>query len=415
MICIPDFVAKTWRKPTALSYSFAETVYTIIQYGKSAVNFMDKYAEILLRLLQVPRLGASTVSQILTTIDLNTLLSYDADAFYAIGWTTQQIKRWFKPERKYIDPALEWGQKSGNRIIHCFHLDYPYLLKQIESSPPVLFVQGRAAQLIHPQIAIVGSRYCSDYGSYWAKYFAAEFCAAGFAVTSGLAKGIDAHSHQAALDVQGRTVAVLGNGLNRIYPAENRPLAQAILENGGALVTEFIPDQPPVPANFPRRNRIISGLSLATLVVEASAHSGSLITARFALEQNREVFAIPGNLNNDFSQGCHKLIKQGAMLVENAKDVIENIPYYGFTNMQIQDVKDVLKATVPCPNPRPPSARRTDPQHPDLFRLIGHDLISIDELATQTGLSVDVLLTRLLDLELQDLILCENGKYRRQW
>lgn len=376
---------------------------------------MDKYAETLLRLLQVPRLGASTVSQILTAIDLNTLLSYDADAFYAIGWTTHQIKRWFKPERKYIDPALEWGQKSGNQIIHCFHLDYPYLLKQIESSPPVLFVQGNADLLAHPQIAIVGSRYCSDYGSYWAKYFATEFCTAGFAVTSGLAKGIDAHSHRAAVDVQGKTIAVLGNGLNQIYPAVNRSLAQAILATGGTLVTEFIPDQPPVPANFPRRNRIISGLSLATLVVEASERSGSLITARFALEQNREVFAIPGNLNNDFSTGCHKLIKQGAMLVENAKDVIENIPYYGFTNMQIQDVKDVLKVTVPCPNPRPPSARYADPRHPDLFNLIGHNLISVDELATRTGLKVDELLIQLLDLELQDLILCEDGGYRRQW
>lgn len=373
---------------------------------------MDDSLETLLRLSQVPRLGATAIQDLLAQISISTLCDYDGAALRAIGWTPSQIQRWFCPEQKFIEPILEWGAHQGNHILHCFHPQYPYLLQQITSAPTILYVQGDVETLSQPQIAMVGSRYCSSYGEYWAKYFAAELWAAGLVVTSGLALGVDGFSHQAVVDMQGKTVAVLGNGLNKIYPSKHCYLAQQILDYGGVLVSEFAPEQPPVAANFPRRNRIISGLSLATLVVEATERSGSLITARLALEQNREVFAIPGSLQNGLSQGCHKLIKQGAMLVENVADIVENFPNYSLA------VRSAVVTPQACQKSTALNTQHKaeiEPAHPVLFNTIQHELLSIDELAAKTQLSVDTLLTQLLDLELQDLIVCEDGCYRRHW
>jgi DNA processing protein len=275
---------------------------------------------------------------------------------------------------------------------------YPAVLRQVPTPPLALFVRGDAALLSQPQLAIVGARAATPQGLDNARAFATELSRRGLIVTSGLATGVDGAAHQGALDAKAPTLAICGTGLDRVYPARHKALAAAILAAGGALVSEFAPGTPAVAQNFPRRNRIISGLALGVLVVEASRDSGSLITARRAAEQGREVFAIPGSIHNPMARGCHWLIREGAKLVESVDDILlELAPKLGA----------LLRAEAPAATAIPSPV--ADPAAAVLLAALGDAPKSVDDLVRGTGLAVDVVQAALLTLELDGLAGMASG------
>jgi DNA processing protein len=279
-----------------------------------------------------------------------------------------------------IEHGLAWASQPGQSIITLADASYPPALLEIADPPSVLYVRGNPDLLHRRGIAVVGSRNATPQGTQTAESFARHLAAQGLCIVSGLALGIDAAAHRGALAAQGETVAVIGTGADRIYPARNKELAIAIAERG-AIVSEFPLGTPAVAYNFPRRNRIISGLARGVLVVEAAPESGSLITARLAAEQGREVFAIPGSIHSPVARGCHKLIKQGAKLVETAQDILEELGNF---------------AAAPMPAAAPSAA----PDESPILAALGHDPCSLDDLVERTGQSADQLLPELLSLEL---------------
>lgn len=282
--------------------------------------------------------------------------------------------------------------------------DYPSLLREIRRPPPLLFILGDPTCLNLPQVAIVGSRNPTPGGSDNAYQFARFLAGAGFVVTSGLALGVDGAAHAGALAADGRTVAVLGTGIDRLYPARHRRLAEDIVARGGALVSEFPLETRSNASNFPQRNRIISGLSCGTLVVEAAVQSGSLITAKLALEQNREVFAIPGSIHNPLARGCHKLIREGAKLVETGQDVVEELgALLGFQQVGL----DYLSSYSGSPE------IALEPAETALLQAMGYDPVDADTLAQRTALGVGVIAAQLIGLELKGVISSTPGGYVR--
>jgi DNA processing protein len=308
--------------------------------------------------------------------------------------------------------ALERCGQGGVQVITYKDDHYPQLLKEINAAPPVLYCRGALALLQRPQLAIVGSRRASRAGLNHARQFANAMAGSGFTITSGLALGIDAASHQGALEVGGTTLAVLGSGVDRVYPQRNQALAEAILNQGGALVSEFAPGTQPHPSHFPRRNRVISGLSLGILVVEAALKSGSLITARYGLEHNREVFAIPGSIHNPVSRGCHALIKEGAALVETGVDILEQLQgWLPKATPAATPAMIPVSTAVPCQgaNLKPDL---TDHEH-KLWKLIGFESSGLDTLVAESNLSTGDTLAALMGLELKGLIEQSQGGYQR--
>jgi len=306
-----------------------------------------------------------------------------------------------------VAKALGWCKESGQRIMTLADSDYPPLLLQIPNPPVLLYVLGDVALLQKPALAIVGSRNATPQGSKIAEDFAATLTEAGFAIVSGLALGIDAAAHRGALKSgQGATIAVIGTGADRIYPARNQELAREIARRG-VILSEFPLGTPALAANFPRRNRIISGLARGVLVVEATIRSGSLITARLAGEAGREVFAIPGSIHSPFSKGCHHLIRQGAKLVESAQDILEELGAW-------QDgMEPAAKAESGEDFPATANAE-SDPLAAKILDQLGHSPCALDELALATGLAADALLPILLSLELEDKIAPLPGnRYQR--
>jgi DNA processing protein len=291
------------------------------------------------------------------------------------------------------DQLLQQADTLGIKVLGFSHVDYPELLAAIPDPPLVLWIKGEVAALNVPQLGIVGSRHASRSGVQLAYDFASALAQSGVIACSGLALGIDAAAHQACLDVDSATVAVLGTGVDRIYPRRHQRLSEQILASGGVLVSEYPPGTAPLPGHFPRRNRIISGLSIGTLVVEAALRSGSLITARQALEQGREVFAIPGSIHNPLSRGCHALIREGATLVETIDHVVEQ-------------VGSILGLLVQEPT-RHQASSQSSPLAPELQQLlqkIPWEPIWLDTLAGQSDLPLPRLQALLMQLQLEGLI-----------
>jgi DNA processing protein len=305
------------------------------------------------------------------------------------------------PDWAGVERDLAWTEQPHNHAITLADAAYPALLREIAGPPLLLFVRGNPAVLSLPQLAIVGSRNPTEGGRRTTRELAAHLASAGIVITSGMALGVDAAAHEGTLEAGGLTIAVTGTGLDRVYPARHRELAHRIAETG-ALVSELPPGTPPTPTNFPRRNRIVSGLALGTLVTEASLKSGSLITARLAIEQGREVFAIPGSIHSPLARGCHALIRQGAKLVETAQDIVDELPAL-LGHLAGGGGEERAGA------PRPDESAALPEDHRRLLDLMGFDPVSPDELASRSGWSIAEVSSTLLLLELQGWVSSQSG------
>jgi DNA processing protein len=313
--------------------------------------------------------------------------------------------------RDRLDATSRWLDDPLHDLVAWDDDDYPRALLELGYAPPALFYVGRRELLARPALAIVGSRHATPQGLDTARAFAQALADAGLTIVSGLALGIDAAAHEGALRADASTLAVMGTGPDRVYPARNRDLAQRIAAAGG-LVTEYVPGTSPRKENFPRRNRLISGLARGVLVVEATLSSGSLITARLAGEQGREVFAIPGSIHSPFAKGCHKLIREGAKLVETAQDVLD----------ELNGVTTTGTAASPRGAAKPPAGRpaKRATVHPALdaprevsalLVAMGHDPVTLDTLIARTGLAAATLTAELVRLELAERVGVLPGGY----
>jgi DNA processing protein len=309
------------------------------------------------------------------------------------------------PDAARIAADRRWVERERVSLIDAASARYPPLLAQADSAPALLYVQGDPGCLSSPQLAMVGSRNPTLPGRRTARAFAASLSEAGLTITSGLAVGIDAASHEGALERGGLTIAVLGTGIDTIYPRQHQALAARIAAHG-ALVSEYPPGSPPSRANFPRGNRIISGLSLGTLVVEAGRHSGSLITARLAGEHGREVLAIPGSIHNPLSRGCHALLRSGAKLVESVDDVLSELKFSFEKQSLTKPSRGRARGAT--------ALARLDKGYKILLDALGFEPASIDMLVERTGLPSQSVASMLLFLELEDVVgLHSGGRYVR--
>lgn len=352
--------------------------------------------------LHLPNVGPQTILQCLSKIkDLPTLFQSTPDELRAQAIPEALIHLIRHPNWQQVERDLAWAERPGHAIIHYEHPAYPPLLKEIHTPPLVLYIQGNPAILSNIQLAVVGARSASVMGLENAYQFSSYLSASGLTITSGLALGIDAAAHKGSLAANGPTIAVMGTGLNHLYPSSHKQLASDMVAAGGAIISEFPLNTSPQAYNFPRRNRIISGLSIGVLVVEAAMKSGSLITARLALEQGREVFAIPGSIHQTMAKGCHHLIRQGATLIESAKDILEEL------NMLSQAVVS-LKA-----NQNNDFIGNLSAPEKALLSIVGYEMTPLDMIVLRSGLTLTEVSSILLTLELQGYIQSIPGGYIR--
>ena len=340
---------------------------------------------------------------------LKALREYSAptveDLLDALGLPQHQHAAIASEARRGADTLLEASKSSGMRAISCFDAEYPALLGCIADPPPVLWIRGDAAVLACPSVAMVGSRAATAYALQVGARLGAELAERRIVVTSGLARGVDSAAHRGCIDAGGFTVAVLGSGVDRIYPAEHEELGQRIAAHG-AVISELGPGAPPVPEHFPLRNRIISGLSLGVVVVEASENSGSLITARCALEQGRDVLAVPGSVLTGRNRGSHALLKDGAKVVETADDILEELGWPGSAGQMVAQPFRAASA--------PAIASKQLNSDPLLARMEAGEVYRLDELVASSGMQPSRLLTRLTELELTGQVATAGGgRFRR--
>lgn len=367
-----------------------------------------------LRLLLAPRLGASGIRRLLDrfgTAEAVCAASPMQLEAAGIGPETRSAIRRADPQR--LDAALAWLGQPGHRLLGWDEDDYPALLRRAPNPPAALFVAGSVDLLWSAQIAIVGTRNPTAAGRDLADDFARSFARAGFTVTSGLAEGIDAAAHRAALAVGGGTIAVIGTGPDLSYPSRHAGLAAEIAAQG-ALVSEYPPGTEARREHFPARNRIIAGLSLGTLVVEAALRSGALITARLASEAGREVFALPGSVHNPMAKGCHRLIREGAALVETSAEVIAALgPVAAELAAHLRARLDPAPGAETGPGAAV-AAPDEDPRRARVRRALGHDPADLDTLAQRSGLTVEDLSAILLAMELDGEVSAAFGRYTRR-
>lgn len=350
-----------------------------------------------LALLLLPEASPRRVARWLSVFgDAEKLCQATKSELLAAGLTDSQIAALKQPDELAIERYIRWQEQADHHIVALDDEYYPVLLREIADPPPVLFVRGNVAALRQPQIAMVGSRHATPGGCQLAKQFASVLAQAGYVITSGLALGIDGAGHEGALAVKKATVAVLGTGVDQVYPRSHLRLSEQILQEGGAIVSEFPLGARPCAHHFPRRNRIIAGMSLGVLVVEAALRSGSLITANFALEQGRDVFAIPGSIHHPLSKGCHYLIRQGATLVECAQDILQEI--------------GVLQQVCLLPAVEQPALSGHNSL---IYDQIRHEITPIDMIELPDGLTAGTLSSILLILELDGYIQSVSGGYIR--
>ena len=356
-----------------------------------------------IRLLETPGVGSESARRLLRAFGLPAHI-FSAD-FAALRTVVSErvAKALLAPVsaqiQTLIERTLQWGAQPGNAILTLADDHYPAALLHISDPPVLLYLQGRTELLSAPALAVVGSRNASVQGVQNSGHFSEAVSRAGITVVSGLALGIDTAAHQGGLRADASSVAVIGTGIDSVYPSRNRVLAERLAEEG-CIVSEYALGTPPMAGNFPRRNRIISGLAKGVLVIEAAAQSGSLITARMAAEQGRDVFAIPGSIHSPLSKGCHLLIKQGAKLVESAQDILDELL--------------PLHANTACP--RKLAGQKSRLAHSDdlVLQAMGFDPVDTDALCLRSGLDAASLTTHLLTLELDGMIEClPGGSYRR--
>lgn len=354
-----------------------------------------------LALWYTPGIGPRRFYKLVTHFsDIQQLFRASTPQLTALGMPEATIHALQNPNWRSVEHTLTWATQPNNHILTWEDAHYPSLLKEIHDPPPILLVKGSLQPLNTTQIAIVGSRNPTYAGLEITRTFTRDLVVAGLTITSGLALGIDAASHQSALDHQGVTIGVLGTGIDKIYPLRHKKLAERMVAEGSTIISEFPLGTAPKAENFPRRNRIISGLSLGTVVIEATQKSGSLITARLAAEQGRDVFAIPGSIHNVQAQGCHLLIQQGAKLTQTPQEILEElrVPYRSCQPPEIETAPLTTQNSLDAPSQL-------------LLECIGSSAISVDQLVERTNLPAHIVSSVALQLELQGFIGSTLGGY----